>query len=150
MALAAGVALVVAGSSTASAQSTQQDYVTRGMVNGSYYHGSGSGYSAPAYNYQYPSAPAPTYTAYYAPEPVVPRSAALVRLGVPANAEVFFSGEKTQQRGESRSFVTPPLESGKKYVYHIKVRWTDSKGKAVEREERVRVHPDDRLHFDFE
>jgi uncharacterized protein (TIGR03000 family) len=128
------------------------------MVDGDWYHGKSSGdgssrrYVAPRYNYQQYVRPVPAYQAYYAPEPeyIVPRSAALIRLEVPANAEVFFSGEKTKQRGKSRSYVTPPLEAGRQYVYHIKVRWMDSTGKVVEREQRVPVHADDRLNFDFE
>ena len=121
------------------------------MVNGSWYgSGNSSGYAAPRYVADYSAAPSQVYSSYYAPEYLVPRSAAVIRLNVPANAEVFLSGEKTKQRGESRSYVTPPLEAGRKYAYHIKVRWTDAAGKIVEREERTPVHPDDRLHFDFE
>jgi uncharacterized protein (TIGR03000 family) len=151
--LTVGAVMLLAGSSTASAQSTQYDYVIRGMVDGDWYHGRSSGYVAPRYTYRYYPAPTPTYSAYYsapAPEYIVPRSAALIRLEVPTSADVFFSGEKTKQRGESRSYVTPPLEAGRNYVYRIKVRWKDSNGRVVEREERVSVHPDDRLNLDFQ
>lgn len=144
------VAGVLATAGTASAQyQTQQDYVIRGMTSGSYYNGGrGSnvyqGYAAPA--------AAPDYSSYYAPRPeyVVPRDAALISMQLPANAEVWFSGEKTTQDGDARSFVTPALEQGHRYAYQIKVRWKDSTGKSVEREQKVAVRPGARLNLRFE
>jgi uncharacterized protein (TIGR03000 family) len=82
------------------------------------------------------------------PDAGVPETAALLRLRVPADAEVWISGDPTTQRGELRRFVTPPLEAGKNQGYTIRARWTED-GKAVERTEVVRVHPGDRLTVDF-
>jgi uncharacterized protein (TIGR03000 family) len=151
--LVSACALFLAGllatAGTASAQSTQQDYVIRGMTAGSYYGGGGGnvyqgGYAAPA--------AAPDYSSYYAPraEYIVPRDAALIDMQLPANAEVWFSGEKTTQDGAARSFVTPALEQGHRYAYQIKVRWKDSNGKTVEREQKVAVRPGSRLNLRFE
>lgn len=79
----------------------------------------------------------------------VPADAALINLTVPRNAEVWFSGEKTSSTGRSRSYVTPPLESNRRLAYDVRVRWMEN-GQPVERVEKVRVHPGDRLslHID--
>jgi uncharacterized protein (TIGR03000 family) len=116
------------------------DYLINGLrTPGSY---------SPSYSYPYVPAQQPYTSAYYA-APEVDPSAALLELHVPANAEVWFSGEKTSQRGEVRAFVTPSLERGHKYVYQIKVRWLNSSGKPVENEKRVPVRPGDRLNLQF-
>jgi uncharacterized protein (TIGR03000 family) len=39
---------------------------------------------------------------------------------VPADAEVFFDGAATRQKGNKRRFVTPPLEAGAKYTYVVR------------------------------
>lgn len=112
-------------------------------------------YSNPRYSggyYYGPNAVDPGYYAGYAPRPeyVVPANAALIEMRVPANAEVWFSGEKTQQSGEARSFVTPALEPGHNYAYRIKVTWTGAKGEKVEREKKVAVRPGARVNLNFE
>jgi uncharacterized protein (TIGR03000 family) len=67
---------------------------------------------------------------------------------VPADAELFFDGEATRQRGSEREFVTPPLEVGKGYHYNVVARWT-SNGKPVEKKRRVPVKADARVRVDF-
>ena len=82
------------------------------------------------------------------PDAGVPASAAVLRVRVPADAEVWVSGDPTTQRGEQRRFITPPLEGGRNQGYELRARWTEG-GKTVERTEDVRVHPGDRLTVDF-
>jgi uncharacterized protein (TIGR03000 family) len=82
------------------------------------------------------------------PDIGVPATAALLRVRVPADAEVWISDEPTRQRGELRRFVTPPLEAGRNQGYTVRARWTEG-GRPVERTEVVRVHPGDRLMVDF-
>jgi uncharacterized protein (TIGR03000 family) len=118
--------------------------------NGSYYPDS-SFVTTPAADYTTFYGPAQDYTSFYAPQPAyrIPEGAALIQMEVPANAEVWFSGDETAQRGEFRSFVTPPLEAGRNYVYRVRVRWTDQNGETVERTQRVPVRPGDRLNLRF-
>ncbi|HVS35606.1 MAG TPA: TIGR03000 domain-containing protein [Gemmataceae bacterium] len=78
----------------------------------------------------------------------VPATAAVLRVHVPADAEVWVSGDATTQRGEQRRFITPPLEAGRNQGYTLRARWMEG-GKPVERTEDVRVHPGDRLTVDF-
>ena len=91
---------------------------------------------------QPPSAPAAD------PDAGVTASAAVVRVRVPTDAEVWFSDDPTTQRGELRRFITPPLEAGRNQGYEVRARWRQD-GKSVERTEVVRVHPGDRLTVDF-
>jgi uncharacterized protein (TIGR03000 family) len=120
------------------------DYLINGMRSPTY--------SSPRYSTGYPAANYDYYSGYNAtrPEYVVPANAALLNLQVPANAEVWLSDEKTTQTGDARSFVTPALEVGHKYAYHVKVRWTNEKGEKVERERKVAVQPGSRLNLRFE
>jgi uncharacterized protein (TIGR03000 family) len=64
---------------------------------------------------------------------------ARLRIFVPTNATVEIEGVKTKQTGEERTFVSPALEVGKKYVYTVKATWTDAAGEKVVKEEAVRV-----------
>ena len=54
----------------------------------------------------------------------------------PPDAEIFFDGEPTVQKGAERLFVSPPLAAGSKYHYDISARWTEG-GKTVEQTRRV-------------
>lgn len=148
-ALGLAASLAVTAPAAAQWQQTQYNYVIDGMRSGGRYYG--GGYYNNGATYAAPMA-APDYASYYAPQPefVVPRGAALIDLRVPANAEVWFSGDKTQQTGADRSFVTPSLDEGHNYAYRIKVAWTDAKGQRVEREKKVAVRPGARLNLQFE
>jgi uncharacterized protein (TIGR03000 family) len=68
-----------------------------------------------------------------------PDNRAHLWLQVPADAEVWFDGERTRQGGSLRHYYTPLLTPGKNYSYQVQARWTED-GKTVERKERVEVH----------
>jgi uncharacterized protein (TIGR03000 family) len=87
-----------------------------------------------------PPAPAPALN--------LPDGAALLAVRVPADAEVWFDGEATAQRGRTRLFVTPPLDGGRELTYSLRVRWRDG-GRPVERAQTFRVRPGDRLLIDY-
>jgi uncharacterized protein (TIGR03000 family) len=101
-----------------------------------------------AYGY---GAYAPTYASYYPTTDVdlaaVPAggeneqpndNAAHLLVVVPANAEVWFDGSRTQQTGEEREFVSPPLQPGRTFSYAVKARWTQD-GKTVEQTRTIPV-----------
>lgn len=67
---------------------------------------------------------------------------------VPANADIWFEGEKTQQRGEVRHFVSPPLETSRPFTYNIRARWTDN-GQQVERNRKVEARAGERVSLDL-
>jgi uncharacterized protein (TIGR03000 family) len=57
----------------------------------------------------------------------------------PDDAEVLVEGQKMQQSGCERTFVSPPLEPGEDYEYTIRARWKDGE-RAIEQEKKVIVH----------
>ena len=61
-----------------------------------------------------------------------------IRVLVPADAEIFFDGERTTQKGSERLFITPPLQAGKKHHYDLLARWKED-GKTVEQKRRLEV-----------
>ena len=67
---------------------------------------------------------------------------------VPADAEVFFDGDPTTQKGAERLFLSPPLEVGKEYHYTVRARWTQD-GKKVEQTRKFAVRGGGRVRVDF-
>jgi uncharacterized protein (TIGR03000 family) len=67
---------------------------------------------------------------------------------VPPNAQVFFDGEQTRQRGQFRRFVTPSLDPGQSFTYEIKAVW-DENGNKVERTRKVHVRAGQQRSVDF-
>jgi uncharacterized protein (TIGR03000 family) len=64
--------------------------------------------------------------------------AATLQVTVPPTAEVWIEGQKTTQTGPERTFRSPPLESGKSYLYTVRARWMEAGG-AVEQFQAVTV-----------
>ena len=67
---------------------------------------------------------------------------------VPADAEIFFDGDPTMQKGAERHFVSPPLPAGKKYHYNVLARWKEG-AKTVEQTRRVEVTGGAAVRVDF-
>ena len=86
------------------------------------------------------------YTAYYPPEQDIDSNAVTLRLQVPSGARVWLEGKETSQSGADRMFVSPSLEPGYEYVYHIRVQWVQD-GETVERNREVTVHPGDLINL---
>jgi uncharacterized protein (TIGR03000 family) len=63
---------------------------------------------------------------------------AYLQVRIPADAELTVDGVKTKQQGELRRFVTPPLASGKNFVYTFRATWKEG-GKDVSQERKVGV-----------
>jgi uncharacterized protein (TIGR03000 family) len=112
--------------------SSNPGYYNQGYYNQGYY----SNYPSNNNNYsQQPSYGG--YQSFYPSNPNANQSA-YVRLRVPADAEVWFEGQKTQQTGTDRLYVSPPLDRNRNYVYDVKVRWTEN-GQQVERDRKLTV-----------
>jgi uncharacterized protein (TIGR03000 family) len=71
-----------------------------------------------------------------------------IAIRVPSNAEIWFDAAKTQQAGESREFVSPPLAFARTYTYQIRTRWTEG-GRTVDRTQAITVQAGDRIGLDF-
>lgn len=64
-----------------------------------------------------------------------------ITIRVPENADIWFNGEKTVQKGTFRDFVSPQLPEGK-YSYEIKARWMEN-GREVTLIRKLEVIPGD-------
>src|SRR5262245_821125 len=84
------------------------------------------------------------------PLPLVdaPATTALIRVRVPPEAEIWFSGDKTTQRGDWRLFYTPILREGQSLDYEVRARWKQD-GKDVDQTRKITVSAGDRLTIDF-
>lgn len=76
--------------------------------------------------------------------------AASIDVKVPAGAQLWFEGQKTQQQGSYRIFESPPLEPGKIYSYKVKARWTNAKGEIVERTRTLQIHAGTYVKLDLQ
>ncbi|MBV9123906.1 MAG: TIGR03000 domain-containing protein [Planctomycetes bacterium] len=128
-----------------------------------YYSGDYAGYYGPDYGY-YNTAPALDYSTYappatapdYPPQPdynVNPPpsqndNAVHIRIVVPADAQVWFDGDKTNQTGTLREFQSPPLTPDHDYTYHVRARWMQN-GQEVNRDETLVVHANDHIIVDL-
>jgi uncharacterized protein (TIGR03000 family) len=77
-----------------------------------------------------------------------PSSAALIRVHLPADAELRLGGQVTSQRGAWRRFVTPPLPSGPALGYEVEARWNE-RGREIRQSRTVRVEPGSEVVVDF-
>lgn len=48
---------------------------------------------------------------------------------VPGDAEVWLEGQRTHQTGDTRTFVSPQLAPQQPYVYQVRARWQQGRGR---------------------
>jgi uncharacterized protein (TIGR03000 family) len=79
-----------------------------------------------------------------------PRAAvARLRVRVPAaNADLWVQRVKQKKQGTVRTFVSPPLDAGRRYRYTILARW-EKDGRKITRTRRVVVRAGERVTVDF-
>jgi len=73
---------------------------------------------------------------------------AFLKVLVPIGATLEIEGIKTNQAGEVRRFMSPPLAAGKKYEYTLKATITEN-GKTFPRELKVSVTPGQEITVDL-
>jgi len=116
-----------------------------------YYGGLPYYYPAPAVPYYQPGPIMVTPGSGYEPLDV-PRSVtdntALIEVRVPADAEIWFDGTKTTQRGANRLFSTPPLTPGKTFTYEVRASWTVN-GTTTTKTHQVQVEAGKRSWVSF-
>jgi uncharacterized protein (TIGR03000 family) len=108
-------------------------------------------YSSPSVVYQdsYPST-TQSYSFYSPAETTTDSSIARIRVRVgDPNAEVWFNGSPTQQRGADRVFETPPLSTSSSNTYEIRARWRDDDGQMRDRTRTINVQPGRETMVDF-
>jgi len=111
---------------------------------GDYYGGSPSyAYNSPTVGYQsfYPQG---NYSQQQQPD----NNRAYITVMVPADAEVYFDGAPTQQRGPVRTFTTPVLDTGRNYTYQVRAKWTQN-GQPMDQTRSLQVQPGRTATVDF-
>lgn len=112
-------------------------------------------YSAPSATYRTPSS---GYSSFYGSDmtpasgesnpPRQDNDGILFEVRVPANADIWFDGNRTTQKGSLRQFTSPPLDPNGAYSYEIRARWMEN-GRQVDRTEKVTGHSGERMTVDF-
>jgi uncharacterized protein (TIGR03000 family) len=64
-------------------------------------------------------------------------------------ADVWIEGVKSVQGKASQDYVSPQLETGKKYFYEVRARWIDPQGKPVEAKRSFPIIPGRPVLIDF-
>jgi len=72
----------------------------------------------------------------------------VIDVRVPADAEIWFENAKTQQTGMFREFISPTLDRGQDYVYHVRAHWMEN-GKPVDLNRDLHVRAGDQLRIDL-
>ncbi len=128
----------------------------------SYYYPSYSYSYAPGYSYYTPSYASayaqPSYglgtttqstQSFYPPDDSRSYNTVHFRVKVPSpDAEIWFEGAPTQQRGMARDFESPELTPGRDYTYHIRARWMDN-GQMRDETRVLKVQAGQSLTVDF-
>jgi len=74
---------------------------------------------------------------------------AIVRVVVPdPNAEIWFDGVATNQRGMDRLYQSPPFDPNGNHYYKVKAKWTDN-GRPMEQERQVQIRQGQPAFVDF-
>jgi len=101
-----------------------------------------SDYSSYPSNYSYSSSPMYMYSgdsgitqASYMPDP----STIVLRVNVPdANANIWIENVQMSLQGFERTFVSPPVTTGKGYTYTVRASWMEN-GKEMSKEKTIDV-----------
>jgi uncharacterized protein (TIGR03000 family) len=107
------------------------------------------GYPQPAYPPAFAAAPRISSASEEQEEAVTAANLAAIEVRVPANADLWFEGDKTSQGGAVRNFVSPQLTPGKTFTYDVRARWADSSGKVVDKTKQLKVQAGQRSTVDF-
>jgi uncharacterized protein (TIGR03000 family) len=83
----------------------------------------------------------PPLVAQPAPLPGASDAAAYLTVKLPADAKLLIDDHPTKATGDTRRFVTPPLDPSKKYSYILKATFKGKDGKDVTVEEKVTITP---------
>ena len=127
------------------------------------------GYGYPYYGYGYPvyayppgttnpdtnlppgwgAPPAPSGGMVAAPPPSLIDSNVVLWVNTPPDALVWVNGNKTNQTGPRRQFLSTGLAPGRTYTYDIQVQWKGPDGKWVDLAQHVSVKGGERRIVDF-
>ena len=106
------------------------------------------GYSTPYYQ-DNAVIPSTGYQSFYPPMMTTQSdNTATIEVRVPPDAELWFDGTKTNQRGPVRYFTTPPLTPGQTFTYEIRASGM-ANGNPMDQTRQVQVQAGKRTTVDF-
>jgi uncharacterized protein (TIGR03000 family) len=70
-----------------------------------------------------------------------------LNIRLPENATLWIEEKEISHTGAIRYLISPPLNPGYEYTYHVKVEWKEN-GKAKVRLHEVTVHAGDVINLD--
>jgi uncharacterized protein (TIGR03000 family) len=112
-------------------------------------------YSSPIFNGTvYPNNMASSTQSLYPPDGrtmqggMTDNTRAYIDVHVPPNAQVLFDNSPTQQRGQERRFVTPPLDPNSHYTYNVTAKWMEN-GQERRENKTVRLTPGQTSEVNF-
>jgi uncharacterized protein (TIGR03000 family) len=73
---------------------------------------------------------------------------AVIEVSVPADAKVFVNNKETTSTGDSRSYVSNNLQTGRTYLYNFRVEFAQD-GETVVKNESVKLSAGDRVALSF-
>jgi len=127
-------------------------YYNQPSFNGGYYSQPAGFQSQPSFSGAYTSTDNNNqYQSFYSgPGQQGDGTQALIRVLVPApNTRVWIENQEMQQQGGSeRVFISPPLQRGSNFVYHVKATW-DQNGQQVTRERKIPVQAGQQVTANF-
>ena len=86
---------------------------------------------------------------YYTPAQASPVNYTVaLNLTVPVDAKIWIEGSPTAVGGSQRQFVSPPIQPGHDYTYHVQVSWTQD-GREVTSKREIPVHAGDVINLIF-
>ena len=77
-----------------------------------------------------------------------PSNAVLLKVRLPADAELRIEGKRMTTAGASRQFLSPTLDPNKEYTYELQAKWMEN-GKEVSRTRTKTFKPGQELEFNF-
>lgn len=85
----------------------------------------------------------------YPPPTLVSDNTAQIDVRMPADAQLWFDGNKTSQTGAMREFTSPPLTPGQTFTYELRATWTGEGGTPITQTRTVNVQAGKRSLVDF-
>lgn len=108
------------------------------------------GYPVPTLGYTYPP-PVRERIIYYPAMPPAdaPKPAPVtIDVKLPTEADLWIEGKKMKQSGELRTFVSPNLEPGQRFVYDFRIRFKEN-GRDTNKTRTVDVYAGQHVTVDF-
>jgi uncharacterized protein (TIGR03000 family) len=108
------------------------------------------GYPGPSFGYSF-GGPVRERIIYYPAPPAddAPKAAPVtIDVKLPAEADLWIEGIKMKQSGELRTFISPKVEPGQRFVYDFRIRFTEN-GREITKTRTLIIYAGQHITVDF-